>query len=378
MSVTLPRTRSTASNASLSTPQSDPSASTGHLATESAAPIPMSPNDADGTLWSKCKAIQVDTPTPPDHRVLCATVTADVGISLECCRTPWELARALLDCQLGWLGALRSDILHRDVSIGNLLLLKVPAARKSFQASLPERYDSSELAEARTAYNAIGADLRKTLDSLDVGDECTAIMTDFDLAFRMDQPSDGTGHLSGTTEFMSTRMLRSMELGTRYRQGVQDDLWSFFNVAFWAILHNKTYPGKSSFERVWGEDIRGPYQHRDFAHGDIIQCWTAIRKAAKAKKQPFLTAKKSGPAVPDESVLDEYSPLLKAFLPILYEWRKKLLDLPNSALESPVDIAEGFEQQYDALECVREFAVILEKYRGRLESAAPTAPPPHA
>ncbi|KAH7097737.1 hypothetical protein BKA62DRAFT_833014 [Auriculariales sp. MPI-PUGE-AT-0066] len=334
-------------------------------------------NDADGTLWSKCKKINRGAPIPPDRRVLCATVTADVGISLECCRTPWELARALLDCQLGWLGALQCDILHRDVSIGNLLLLKVPATRESFQVSLPERYDPSELAEARTAYNAIGADLRKTLDSLDVGDKCTAIMTDFDLASRMNQPSKGTGHLSGTVEFMSARMLESMKFKTAYRQSVRDDLWSFFNVAVWAILHNKTYPGKSSFERVWGEEIRERYAVRDAAHIAIIERWTNISKAA-AKTRPFLI-KKSGPAVPVEAALDEFSPLLKAFIPILHEWRQKLLDLPNlSVLESPVDIAEGFQQQYDALECVRDFAVILEKYRGRLESAAPTASPPHS
>ncbi|KAH7097608.1 hypothetical protein BKA62DRAFT_419356 [Auriculariales sp. MPI-PUGE-AT-0066] len=338
----------------------------------------LPPNDADGTLWSKCEKIKSGAPIPPDRRVLCATVTADVGISLECCRTPWELARALLDCQLGWLGALQSDILHRDVSIGNLLLLKVPAARKSFQVSLPERYDPSELAEARTAYNAIGADLRKTLDSLDVGDKCTAIMTDFDLASRMNQPSKGTGHLSGTSEFMSTPMLKSMKFKTAYRQSVRDDLWSFLNVAVWAILHNRIFPGSSSSESIWRADIRQRYQDRDDAHGDIIQCWTNISKAA-AKTRPFVIAKKSGPAVPVEAALDEFSPLLKAFIPILHEWRQKLLDLPNlSVLESPMDIAEGFQQQYDALECVRDFAVILEKYRGRLESAVLTAPPPHS
>ncbi|KAH7097753.1 hypothetical protein BKA62DRAFT_759732 [Auriculariales sp. MPI-PUGE-AT-0066] len=319
----------------------------------------LPPKDAHGTVWSKCERIKSETPTPPDHRVLCATVTADVGISLECCRTPWELARALLDCQLGWLGALRSDILHRDVSIGNLLLLKVPAARKSFQASLPERYDSSELAEARTAYNAIGADLRKTLDSLDVGDECTAIMTDFDLAFRMDQPSDGTGHLSGTVEFMSTPMLESLESKTTYRQGVQDDLWSFFNVAFWAILHSEIFPGRTKFESIWRHKIRNNFNARDGTHSAIIRRWTQYDEED------------------DDCELGISSPLLIAFLPILHEWRDILLKLKMVSIKKTlVDIDEGLRQQSIAIKSVRDFARILEKYRTRLESAVLTAPPP--
>jgi len=50
--------------------------------------------------------LPVDSPSgtgspEPDHRVRIATVCADTGVSLEHCRSPWQLGRALLDCMLG-------------------------------------------------------------------------------------------------------------------------------------------------------------------------------------------------------------------------------------------------------------------------------------
>ncbi|KAH7107113.1 hypothetical protein BKA62DRAFT_765662 [Auriculariales sp. MPI-PUGE-AT-0066] len=275
--------------------------------------------------------------------------SGNTGVSLECCRTSLELARALLDCHLGWLGALQKDILHRDISIGNLLLLNVPAKRELFVASLAPRYTRSELAEIRH-YDGISADLRGTLDSLDVGENCTAIVTDFDLVSRMDKTSNGDGHLSGTWEFMSTTMLRSLSPKKPYRQGIRDDLWAFYNVAVWAILHSEVYPGGSELETNWKNKIRQPYEKRDDAHIDIIDYWMHYEDNEND---------------PDSRIS---SPLLRAFLPILQEWRDILVTLKMASVKiSPVDVDEGRRQQLLAIQVVHDFAKLLQKYRTRLE-----------
>ncbi|KAH7098462.1 hypothetical protein BKA62DRAFT_713225 [Auriculariales sp. MPI-PUGE-AT-0066] len=277
-----------------------------------------------------------------DRRVFCATVCADVGMSLECCKSPWDLGRALLDCQLGWLGVLQSDILHRDVSIGNLLLLKTPVPRQAYCSSLlPDRYKTPELKDACNDYMSVTGELSATLADLGVSDKCTAIITDFDLSTRMDQPSKSHGFLSGTREFMSSDLFRAVERQQPYLQSVVDDLWAFFNVAVWVILF------------TWRVEIRQEYEKRDGAQAEIVNgAW--LRRAKKSK---------------DQAKLNEYSDLLKAFLPVLQDWHAKLKTL-DSLDDSPLDSAEGLQHQILAAECVRDFAGYLLKHRSSLNPVA--------
>ncbi|KAH7100686.1 hypothetical protein BKA62DRAFT_672666 [Auriculariales sp. MPI-PUGE-AT-0066] len=149
--------------------------------------------------WSEFKR-KYDGPILLDLRHLCATISADVGRSLE-------------DCQLGWLNILQRDILHRDVSIGNLLLLETLVAR----SDLSQLYLRFQPSEDRSPSNSRAAR---------VGNNCSAIITDLDLCTRINQNSEGHGHLSGTTEFMSSPMLLSLESKQLYQQSIRDDIWA--------------------------------------------------------------------------------------------------------------------------------------------------------
>ncbi|KAH7098451.1 hypothetical protein BKA62DRAFT_713202 [Auriculariales sp. MPI-PUGE-AT-0066] len=321
------------------------------IAADNLSLLPQSETDAK--FWSKCADIKSDV-VALDRRVFCATVCADVGMSLECCKSPWDLGRALLDCQLGWLGVLQSDILHRDVSIGNLLLLKTPVPRQAYCSSLlPGRYETPELKDACNDYMSVTGELSATLADLGVSDKCTAIITDFDLSTRMDQPSKSHGFLSGTREFMSTYLLRAVQRREPYLQSVVDDLWAFFNVAVWVILFSDAFAGKSVAEEAWRVEIRQEYQKRDGAQAEIIDgAW--LRRAKKH---------------PDQAKLNEYSDLLKAFLPVLQDWHTKLKTL-DSLDDSPLDSAEGLQHQILAAECVRDFASYLLKHRSSLNPVA--------
>jgi len=59
--------------------------------------MPPTSDEVEG--WSCFK--QAERPKGLERRALIATVCADSGASLECCKAPWQLGRALLDCQLG-------------------------------------------------------------------------------------------------------------------------------------------------------------------------------------------------------------------------------------------------------------------------------------
>ncbi|KAH7101592.1 hypothetical protein BKA62DRAFT_671980 [Auriculariales sp. MPI-PUGE-AT-0066] len=321
------------------------------------------PNSVDeANPWSEFKR-KYDGPILLDLRHLCATISADVGRSLEGCNTPYELARALLDCQLGWLNILQRDILHRDVSIGNLLLLETLVARSRFEPTLPSVYDALVDTTAYTKFNQAKTDLQATLERLGVGNNCSAIITDLDLCTRINQNSEGHSHLSGTTEFMSSPMLLSLESKQLYQQSIRDDIWAFFNVAVWAILHSKGPRGSSAFEAVWRDDIQQNYKTRDSAHIAIVKCWAAL--LVDEDGEPIGPADGSGVVYPQhESSLDELSPLLKVFLPILHAWHQKL---PSQQSPMPVSLAANLQQQFIAIKHVRDFAEILERYRERLE-----------
>ncbi|RPD53233.1 hypothetical protein L226DRAFT_563965 [Lentinus tigrinus ALCF2SS1-7] len=73
----------------------------------------------------------------PDYRTLSVTATEDEGYSLERCTDAWDLSLCTLHCLLGWLNYMKigndnPGVLHRDISIGNLVKLVKPRACPSF------------------------------------------------------------------------------------------------------------------------------------------------------------------------------------------------------------------------------------------------------
>ncbi|RPD55403.1 hypothetical protein L226DRAFT_538241 [Lentinus tigrinus ALCF2SS1-7] len=71
------------------------------------------------------------TASEPDYRTLSVTATEDEGYSLERCTDAWDLSWCTLHCLLGWLNYMKigndsPGVLHRDISIGNLVKLVKP------------------------------------------------------------------------------------------------------------------------------------------------------------------------------------------------------------------------------------------------------------
>jgi len=111
--------------------------------------------------------------------------------------------------QSGWLGLLQCDRLHRDISIGNLLLLTEPVERPKFRSELPGRLKSLDgFVKSVQFHGAASGRLLTILESLGVNTSCTAIVMDFDLVAELENNTDrGRGHLVRTLVIRRGRML---------------------------------------------------------------------------------------------------------------------------------------------------------------------------
>jgi len=161
---------------------------------------------ADAKPWSEWHNISTKS-LDLDRRVRVVTMCEDVGTSLEACSSPWMLGRAFLDCLLGkhdavfhissafyilagWLGLMQGDFLHRDVSIGNLLLLREPTQREPYAAGLlPDRYNDPRLKHGCNTFRKTSRSLAGILKNLAMDTSCTALLADFDLSTRLDLAS---------------------------------------------------------------------------------------------------------------------------------------------------------------------------------------------
>jgi len=181
-----------------------------------------------------------------------------------------------------------------------------------------------------------------------------------------------TNTIQGTAEFMSTDMLNAMASDRPYHQGVLDDVEAFVNVAFWAVLFNLNFPGKSNDEDVWREKLRSPSHHvRDGAQ-------TVITKVSD--DETLSEGSDDGLSVSDDDDEDddegqaqvlkivdpqsELSELLEVFRPLLRDWRKRLAD--RSKRRSQVKRWTDSKEQILAVKLVDDFAKLLLKHSQNL------------
>ncbi|KAF9643513.1 hypothetical protein BDM02DRAFT_3104306, partial [Thelephora ganbajun] len=76
-------------------------------------------------------------PSHPQSRTLWIRVTKLVGRSLVHPKTPWDLHIVVRHGMPGWLSRLLKGFLHRDISIGNVLMLDPPVTTKPFESETP-------------------------------------------------------------------------------------------------------------------------------------------------------------------------------------------------------------------------------------------------
>ncbi|GJJ15857.1 hypothetical protein Clacol_010135 [Clathrus columnatus] len=172
------------------------------------------------TVESKPKSKQSSNPpitvelNEPEERVHVRLLISTQGVPLEHARGPRQLLQAVLHAMIGYSVIFRRRWLHRDVSIGNVLLMKTPKKRKRI----------------------VGFENILTNDILEkYFKEYAGFITDGDLAVNWNIPDrERAKQRSGTPPFMSCELLRSMNQEAFH--SAIDDLESFVWVLFWAIL----------------------------------------------------------------------------------------------------------------------------------------------
>lgn len=253
---------------------------------------------------------------------------------------------------------MQCDFLHRDISIGNLLLLEEPAARPPIVFKLPERLcnDPNGNIELCEQHRVVTAGLLQILADLDLG-ECTAITMDYDLVSQLG--SDITGriflsasmfacvccanshvHKQGTFEFMSTTLQNALENKTNYRQGSLDDLESFSHVAFWSVLFNLAVRGHSTQEDNWRNKVRS--------------------NEAGVRDNVHLQIERLKPSQPGHGAL---SPLLLELQPLLADWSNMLKEFADDHDRyREVDASYDFSEQIFAVKSVYGYAKLYKKH----------------
>ncbi|KAF8206304.1 hypothetical protein K438DRAFT_468628 [Mycena galopus ATCC 62051] len=269
------------------------------------------------THW---KLFSQEEPKSVEARSLCFTVSTTIGRSLVHAESSYQLCMALVDGVLGWLSLYQAGYMHRDISIGNVLL----AARdwtpgsfalnlegRMFAATLPPDADSlstsswlSRLKITDATLIPLAQDIENLAKTLKAKNpKCTAFATDGDMSIRWETYFQDPRHLelSGTPEFMSLTLHTAMIDDSPYLQSPVDDLESFFWLAVWAVLFNthKDNQNGSQLETKWKAYLFGPEHH-------------AIRVFAKTTLTAELRRSR-------ENI--SWSPILREFHPLLNAWK---------------------------------------------------------
>ncbi|KIJ52704.1 hypothetical protein M422DRAFT_156774 [Sphaerobolus stellatus SS14] len=233
------------------------------VTTDSFVPGEFEPCDWCGH-WPKAskKEIRVQS------RVLILTQ----GKSLTHAKGPKQLLQGVLHAMLGHWVLFKAGWLHRDVSIGNVLLMMKPEPRKPVEAfsNLGKLY-----------FN-----------------ECVGFIIDGDLAVKWnDKNHEGAQRRSGTPPFMSMNLIETWLQGTNAPHTPIDDLESFAWVFLWAIFDILT--GRGIQLNPMEED-----RHESLRSNDL---------SILSRKGLLLLDLGITP-------LEDWSPGFSAFVPLLKEW----------------------------------------------------------
>ncbi|KAJ6567310.1 hypothetical protein DFH09DRAFT_983916 [Mycena vulgaris] len=302
---------------------------------------------------------------------------AQTGHSLVNAKSSCELCMAFSHGLLGWLSLYQAGFLHRDIGIATVLLTTRESMSTPFDvggdiltAVWPPLSDSASLAATLNAMK-IGDDsqslaqialkIKEIAAKLNdkVGTECTAFVTDGDMAAEWTTYFDDEHNLhtrSGTEQFMSLPLQQAMTLGTPYLQSPIDDIESFFWLACWAVLFNRHTPtqDRSPFEIRW---------QRRLANGDYDSRSGVVH------------------GISSDVGAGKYSPVTKQLRPLLKEWWRLQDDLRadwQTVIAAVDDVPTHQEAQYYlhyfhlyALRGVKDGLTVLTKYRDALQDFAP-------
>ncbi|KAJ7690295.1 hypothetical protein B0H16DRAFT_1857212 [Mycena metata] len=274
----------------------------------------------------------------PEIRDLCITVFLSIGHLFYEAKSSYDICIGIAHALLGWLSYYQSGWMHRDISIGNVLLT---------------------LAQ-------IGKDINALIEKLEIGSKCTAFVTDGDLAIQWTTYFDDQYNHAikfGTPEFMSLKLQRAMNKNTAYIQSPADDVQSFFWVMLWAVLFNNMDQKRSQDELDWRAEMEG---------------------ADVRAKSGFVTVLNSEEFDPEFSSV-EYSAVGAQLFPLLQVWWGKQMKLEadwGNVLREAKRISPESQARFNlhhyhlfALRGVKEFLEIVDKYAAALKSYGQFPPP---
>ncbi|KAJ7666048.1 hypothetical protein DFH06DRAFT_1040837 [Mycena polygramma] len=154
-----------------------------------------------------------DTGVPnPEQRTHVRSVIATEGFPLREAEGPKHLVEALVHAMIGYLNLLRKEWEHRDVSNGNVLLVK------SFDiGNCPADDEMHQFARFIKS--------------------CRGIITDGDQAIKWKLERELAGHRSGTLPFISFASLNTWSGPVAHSHSGVDDFESFIWILIWEVLH---------------------------------------------------------------------------------------------------------------------------------------------
>jgi len=256
------------------------------------------------------------------NRKLYAVFMKTAGQPLKCVSTVGDMLRAVLHAMLGHYVLYISGWLHRDVSTGNVVLLKTPESRRTEKVKdiLPEK--------------------------VQLGD-CTGMIIDGDHAIKWkEQRNDPADSRSGTLPFLSYRLTDTWRHGQRCLHTAIDDLESFIYVLLVAVLEKCGLRLEGLSQEEW--DIYQAF------HEDDLKALAIFKQALATKMSMSL----------DDNP-DQFSPAIHLISPLIIAWSTEAMKYQSKLRKYAVQPKN--RDDYDEL-CQGAYRFYLEKGFEILES----------
>ncbi|KAJ3983677.1 hypothetical protein F5890DRAFT_1566305 [Lentinula detonsa] len=182
------------------------------------------PSDRLEDFWWK---IWDEIPEPPERRSLLSHAIGFVGHSLVSAKDLRSLVLAVVHAHAGYYNMCQRNYQHRDLSIGNVLMVDEPIKTQRFDIPNP---------------NETQREILELCKKLDINDHCTGFVIDGDMAVNWESyfTEEHLGTRSGTSEFMSSALLDP--LNKNYVHSPVDDYYSFYFLTQWACAFRALSP----------------------------------------------------------------------------------------------------------------------------------------
>ncbi|KAJ3725692.1 hypothetical protein DFJ43DRAFT_1157426 [Lentinula guzmanii] len=172
------------------------------------------------TLWGETYGV-------PEQPSLLGHALAFVGHSLVSAKDLRSLVLAVVHAHTGYYNMCVKNYQHRDLSIGNVLMVDEPIKTERFDIPNPNETQREILDLCR---------------ELGIDDQCTGLVIDGDMAVNWESyfTEEHVGTKSGTSEFMSSALLDP--LNKNYVHSPVDDYYSFYFLTQWACAFRDLSP----------------------------------------------------------------------------------------------------------------------------------------